>query len=115
MTGCLSAFLLPASCSCLPPPIASGRSGFRILVYDAREGLLAARADDALDLAPAVEEDERRDALDAETLRHGRVLVNVHLEEAHAARVLLRQRLERRCERAARRTPLRPEVQNHRH
>src|SRR5215207_5190223 len=86
-----------------------------VLVHDALKGGLAAGADDALDLAAAVEEDERRDALDAEALRHLLVLVHVELDEAHAPLVLLRQRLEGRRERAARRAPLRPEVQHHGH
>src|SRR5215204_3770690 len=86
-----------------------------VLVHDACERFPAARADNALDLAAAVEEDERGDALDAEALRHLGVLVHVELEETHAPRVLLRQLLEGRRKCAARRAPLRPEVQHHRH
>src|ERR1041385_2354025 len=95
--------------------LALGRGDFDVAVYDARERVFARSADEPLGLAPAVEEDERRDALDAEALRHLLVLVNVELDELDLPLVALGQLLERGRERATRRTPLGPEVQNHGH
>src|SRR5215213_3096960 len=88
---------------------------FDVAVYYARERVLARRAHDALGLAPAVEEDERGDALDAVALRHALVLVNVELDELGLPLVALGQLLERGRERAAGRAPLGPEIQHHGH
>src|ERR1700755_1132733 len=106
-----SSFIIPRSAFLL----SSGSRDFDVAVNDTRERFLARGTDDSLGLAPAVEEDERRDALDAEALRHLLVLVNVELDELDLARVALGQLLERGRESAAGRAPLCPEVQNDGH
>src|ERR671939_389327 len=92
----------------------AGRAAADVLVNHARDGLLRGRADHPLLLLAVLEEDERRDALDAVALRDRRVVVHVQLDDRRAARVLLGHGLDRRREHAARRAPLRPEVHQHR-
>src|SRR5205085_7149139 len=91
----------------------AGRAAADVLVNHARDGLLRGRAHHALLLLAVLEEDERRDALDAVALRDLRVVVNVELDDRGAARVLLRDGLDRRRKHAAGRAPLRPEVHEH--
>src|ERR671931_2379006 len=92
----------------------AGRAAADVLVNHARDGFLRGRADHALLLLAVLEEDERRDALDAVALRDRRVVVHVELDDRGAAGVLLRHGLDRRREHAARRAPLRPEIHEHR-
>src|SRR2546421_2961630 len=92
----------------------AGRAALDVLVNHSRDGLLRGRAHHALLLLAVLEEDERRDALDAVALRDLRVVVNVELDDRCAFGVLLRDGLDRRREHAAGRAPLRPEVHEHR-
>src|SRR5919201_285167 len=64
----------------------AGRAAADVLVNHARDGFLRGRADHALLLLAVLEEDERRDALDAVALRDRRVVgfENVRLETAVA-------------------------------
>src|SRR5919199_2476986 len=88
----------------------AGRAAADVLVNHARDGLLRGRADHALLLLAVLEEDERRDALDAVALRDGRVVVNVEFDDRGLPLVLLGHGLDSRGEHAARRAPLSPEV-----
>src|ERR671939_913524 len=76
----------------------AGRAAADVLVNHARDGLLRGRAHHALLLLAVLEEDERRDALDAVALRDGRVVVYVELDDRRAALILLRDRLDGRRE-----------------
>src|ERR671939_1570752 len=79
----------------------AGRAAADVLVNHARDGLLRGRADHALLLLAVLEEDERRDALDAVALRDRRVVVHVELDDGRAPAVLLRDRLDGRREHPA--------------
>src|SRR5205085_7731959 len=78
----------------------AGRAALHVLVNHTRDGVLRGRTDDALLLLAVLEEDERRDALDAVALRDGRVVVNVQLDDRCLALVALRDGLDRRREHA---------------
>src|ERR671939_627575 len=88
----------------------AGRAAADVLVNHARDGLLRGRPDHALLLLAVLEEDQRRDTLDAVALRDRRVVVHVELDDARALRVLLGHRVHGRREHTARRAPGRPEV-----
>src|SRR2546425_13372444 len=68
------------------------------------------RPDDLIDELPVFEEEEGRDAHDHVSLRDLRVLVRVELHERDFARILLRELFDDRGDRATRRAPLRPEI-----
>src|SRR5919202_2963751 len=74
----------------------AGRAALDVLVDHARDGLLRGRADDALLLLAVLEEDERRDALDAVALRDLRVVVHVEFDDRGRALEVLRDGLDRR-------------------
>src|SRR5215218_9786445 len=91
----------------------AGRAALDVLVDHARDGLLRGRADDALFFLAVLEEDERRDALDAVALRDLRVVVHVELDDRGRVLEVLRDGLDRRRQHPAGRAPRRPEVHEH--
>jgi len=88
-----------------------GRDGGQELPH----GGLRLRADELRHQRAVAEALHRGDALDAERLRHGGRLVDVHPGKHEGAGVLVREAFEHRPERAAGSAPRRPEVDHHRH
>src|SRR3954468_5496592 len=86
-----------------------------MLVEKAADVFFAGDADDGVDDFAVLEDNERWDAADVEpAARDIRILVDVHLPDRYAPLVLLRQRIDRGGEPAARAAPFRPEIhQNH--
>ena len=75
--------------------------------------ILVGQADDRFDDLAALEDENRRNAADAELRRGVRVLVHVELADRHLAVVVGRERVDRRRQPPARAAPLRPEVDEH--
>src|SRR6185503_1656901 len=74
------------------------------------EMILVGEADDRFDDLAALEDENRRDAADAELRGGVRVLVDVELADGDLAIVIGRQRVDGRRETPARAAPLRPEI-----
>ena len=75
-----------------------------------QEAILRRVADDALDLLAVLEEDQGRNALDAELPLRLRVVVDVELGDLEATRILLCDLLEHGGDHAAGAAPFGPEV-----
>src|SRR2546429_585243 len=80
----------------------AGNSGFRRC------------ADHAFFLAAVLKKNQRRNALDAESLRHRRIIIHVQLHHAGVAGVLLGDGFDRRREHTAWRAPGGPKINQHR-
>src|SRR5438067_13462124 len=85
-----------------------------VLVDHARNSGFRRGADDAFFLAAVLEKNQRRDAFDAESLRHRRVIIHVQLHNVSIAGVLLGDGFDGWREHAARRAPGGPKINQHR-
>src|SRR5262245_13450439 len=85
-----------------------------VFLHYLRDRFARYSADDSLLLLPTLENDERRDAADAVLLRHVRIIVHVHLEDAGLAVKLLGHRFHRRSDHPARTAPLGPKIYQNR-
>src|SRR5687768_7361588 len=94
------------------PASRSGRAGLLGLRLQPglKHGLGRVAQRRAGQLAPPLEQDQHRDALDAEVARNFRILDDVQLGDADPVAELVAQLLERRRDPLARRAPFGPEI-----
>src|SRR2546430_3159187 len=85
-----------------------------VLIDHPRNSGFRRGADDAFFLAAVLEKNQRRDAFDAESLRHRRVIIHVQLHNVSIAGVLLGDGFDGWREHAARRAPGGPKINQHR-
>src|SRR5688572_2652627 len=69
--------------------------------------------DDPFLLLTTLKKDKRRDPADAITLRDVHILIHVHLEKTRLLAILFGDCFDRRCDHAARSTPLGPKIDEH--
>ena len=84
------------------------------LIYGALDGSFGLQPNKATYFTPALDKDERRNALHAVVHHAAGVFVGVELGEGHPATVFLGQLLDSRRNRATRPAPGCPEVHHHR-
>src|ERR1043165_9683421 len=89
-------------------------NGADVLVDHSRDRLFARRTNHALDFLSVAEEDQRRNTFDPVALCGRRVVVHIQLHHARGVAILLCHRSYGRSQHAARGTPLRPKINQHR-